>query len=82
MQRKLLKQKGNKMVKKHHAPDYVKNKTADVIPHDWNPAVPDKQWEERRDFAPTPYPTPIGAFNAMPAKRRPCTHHKVNECDH
>lgn len=70
------------MAKTHHAPDYNKDKTADVIKHGSGRAVPNEQWQKNMNLTPDAKPTPAGAFNPMKAKDRPCTHVKTNECDH
>jgi len=70
------------MKKRHHAPDYAKDKTADVIKKGWGPAVPNQQWEKNLNLTPDGHPTAAGAFLPMNAKLRPCTHVKTNECDH
>lgn len=64
-----------------HNPDYLKNRTADVIKHGNGPAVPNEQWEIQRDITPTGYPDPWGAFLPMPGRMRPTPHTKVNETD-
>jgi hypothetical protein len=68
--------------KKHHAPDYAKNKTADVINKGWTPDVPNKQWEINRALTPEGSDTSYGAFFPRSGKDRPTMHLKVNECDH
>ena len=68
--------------KTHHAPDYAKDKTADVIKKGSGPAVPNMQWEKNMDLTPSGSPNASGAFNPMPGRIRPCTHAKTNECDH
>lgn len=71
------------MKKKHHAPDYAKNKTADVIKKGWGPADPNEQWEHNYDLMPAGIPNdPAGAFLPMAGKDRPQPHKKINECDH
>jgi hypothetical protein len=70
------------MKKTHHAPDYAKDKTADVIKHGSGPAVPNKQWEKNMDLTPAGSSTGKGAFLPRAGKDRPCTHVKTNECDH
>ncbi len=68
--------------KKHHAPDYLKDKTADVIPHGWGPAVPNQQWQINKDLTPKGSDDGYGAFNPRPGKERPTVYPKTNECDH
>lgn len=71
------------MKKKHHnAPDYAKNRTADVIKSGWDPAVPNRQWEVNRDLTPKGDDTGWGAFLPRPGRERPTPHTKTNECDH
>jgi len=71
------------MKKKHHAPDYAKDKTADVIPKGWGRAVPNEQWERNYDLTPAGIPNdPAGAFLPMSGSKRPQPHKKINECDH
>ena len=66
----------------HHAPDYIKNITADVIKHGSGRAVPNEQWQMNMNLTPDGHPNPREAFNPMKGKDRPCTHVKTNECDH
>ena len=68
--------------KTHHAPDYAKDRTADVIKHGSGPAVPNTQWEMNRDITPEGDSTGWGAFLPRPGKARPTPHTKLNECDH
>jgi hypothetical protein len=68
--------------KKHHAPDYAKNITADVIPKGWGSAVPGDQWEMNRDLTPKGESNGWGAFLPRAGKDRPTPHTKTNECDH
>lgn len=71
------------MAKKvHHAPDYAKDKTDDVIKKGSGRAVPNEQWEKNMDLTPDGHPTAKEAFNPICAKYRPTMHVKVNECDH
>ncbi len=70
------------MAKRHHAPDYVKNKDADVIPHGWGAAVPPQQWQVNRDLTPEGDNSGYGAFNPRKGKNRPTVYPKTNECDH
>lgn len=71
------------MKKKHHAPDYAKDKTADVIKKGWGSAVPDKQWEMHVN---TCYPgdrdLPSASFLPQSGTTRAQPHKKINECDH
>jgi len=68
--------------KTHHAPDYAKNKDADVIKLGSGRAVPNEQWEKNLNLTPDGAPNPRDCFNPICAKYRPVTHVKVNECDH
>lgn len=68
--------------KTHHAPDYIKNKTADVIKNGSNSAVPDTHWQKDMNLTPDGHPTAAGAFLPMKGKDRPTPHKKTNECDH
>lgn len=68
--------------KTHHAPDYAKDKTADVIPKGSGPAVPNKQWQKNMDLTPAGNDTPKCAFEPRAGKDRPTMHKKTNECDH
>ena len=74
------------MAKKiHHAPDYAKNKDADVIMHGDGPAIPGGHWV--KDVGSSVFATgygddPAGAFLARPGKDRAQPHKKINECDH
>lgn len=71
------------MVKKvHHAPDYAKNKTADVIKKGSDCAVPQDHWEVNRDLTPSGDNSAWGAFLPRSGKSRPTPHTKTNECDH
>ncbi len=70
------------MKKVHHAPDYAKDKTADVIMKGSGRAVPNQQWEKNFNLTPDGMPEPATCFNPMRPKDRPSTHVKVNECDH
>jgi len=70
------------MSKKHHAPDYSKDVTADVIPKGWGEAVPNKQWEVNRDLTPEGSDDGYGAFNPRAGRHRPTVYPKTNECDH
>ena len=71
------------MAKKiHHAPDYLKDKTADVIPHGSGRAVPNEQWQVNRDLTPKGSSNGYGALNPRPGKDRPTVYPKTNECDH
>lgn len=68
--------------KRHHAPDYAKNKTDDVIKKGWDRANPDEQWEVNRYLTPKGSSDGYGAFNPRPGKERPTVYPKTNECDH
>ena len=70
------------MKKVHHAPDYAKDRTADVIKHGNGRAVPTEQWEVNRDATPAGDWTGWGAFLPQSGKSRPTPHVKINECDH
>jgi hypothetical protein len=70
------------MKKTHHAPDYAKNKTADVIKHGSGRAVPNEQWQKNMNLTPDGKPEPATCLNPMRPKDRPSTHVKTNECDH
>lgn len=72
-------------MKRHHAPDYAKNKDADVIPKGFGPTSPQQHWEKdvgASVFARGYGDDPAGAFLARPAKDRAQPHLKINECDH
>ena len=70
--------------KTHHAPDYLKNKTADVILHGSENAVPESHWE--KDVGSSVFPkyedNAKGAFLAGNGRIRPQPHEMINECDH
>ena len=72
------------MKKKHHAPDYAKNKDADVIMKGWGAANPNQHWV--KDVGSSVFPkyqdTPAGAFLAGNGRVRPQPHKMINECDH
>lgn len=68
--------------KSHHAPDYAKDKTADVIPKGKGPVVPHAHWEVNRDLTPHGESDGWGAFLPRCGKDRPTPHVKTNECDH
>jgi hypothetical protein len=71
------------MKKVHHAPDYVKNKTADVIKKDRGPIVSHEHWQMNLDLTPAGRGNdPAGAFLPRAGKDRAVPHVKVNECDH
>ncbi len=69
---------------KHHAPDYAKNKTADVIMKGWDPAVPQEHFI--KDVGDSVFPryedNSRGAFLAGNGRVRPQPHKMINECDH
>ncbi len=67
--------------KTKHNPDYLKDRTADVIKHGSGRAVPNEQWEINKDLTPSGAPNPWGAFLPMPGRIRPTPHTKTNECD-
>lgn len=68
--------------KNKHNPDYVKNKTASVIKHGNDPAIPNQHWEMNRDITPAGNNSGWGAFLPRSGKDRPTPHTKINECDH
>ncbi len=68
--------------KTKHNPDYLKNRTADVIKHGDGKAVPNEHWEVNRDLTPAGNDTAWGAFLPREGKKRPTPHTKTNECDH
>lgn len=74
-----------KGARKHHAPDYAKNKDADVIPKGNKSAIPNDHYEmdvSKSVFAEGFGDDPAGAFLARPGKDRAQPHKKINECDH
>jgi hypothetical protein len=71
--------------KAHHAPDYAKDKTADVIKKGSGRAVPNEHWV--KDVSDSVFVQgygndPAGAFLPRPAKDRAQPHKMINECDH
>lgn len=73
------------MKKKHHAPDYAKDKDADVIKKGWGPAIPQEHYcmdVSKSVFVQGHGNDPAGAFLARPGKDRAQPHVKINECDH
>lgn len=68
--------------KVHHNPDYLKDKTADVIKHGSGPTVPQQHWQVNRDITPKGESNGWGAFLPRAGKERPTPHTKLNECDH
>jgi hypothetical protein len=66
----------------HHAPDYEKNITADVIKHGDGETISSEQRESNRDITPKGADNSWGAFLPRPGKERPTPHTKTNECDH
>ena len=68
--------------KNHHNPDYLKNKTADVIKHGSDRAVPNDHWQVNMDLTPKGESNGWGAFLPRAGKDRPTPHVKTNECDH
>jgi hypothetical protein len=69
-------------MKNKHNPDYMKDKTADVIKHGNGRAIPNEQWQMNRDLTPEGSDTAQGAFLPRCGNKRPTTHVKTNECDH
>lgn len=70
------------ITKNKHNPDYIKNKTADVVKHGNGPAVPNEYWQVNRDLTPAGESNAWGAFLPRAGKERPTPHTKTNECDH
>ncbi len=68
--------------KNQHNPDYLKNKTADVIKHGSAPAVPNESWQINMDLTPKGEDNAWGAFLPRAGKDRPTPHTKTNETDH
>lgn len=68
--------------KMHHAPDYAKNKTADVIKHGSGRAIPNEQWEKNMDLTPEGDDSPLGAFRPRNGSKRSQVYPKTNECDY
>jgi len=69
--------------KTHHAPDYAKNKTADVIKKGSDCAIPQEQWERNYNLTPAGKDRPsCDEWLPRPGKDRPTPHKKLNECDH
>jgi hypothetical protein len=74
--------KGKKI---HHAPDYSKDKDADVIPKGNKRAIPNEYWQ--KEVCKSVFPEgmdddPMGAFLPKSGKNRPQPHVKINQCDH
>ena len=65
-----------------HNPDYMKDKTADVIKHGSGRAVPNDRWEKNMDLTPKGSDSAAGAFLPRCGYERPTPHTKTNECDH
>lgn len=65
-----------------HNPDYLKNKTADVVKHGDGPAIANQHWEVMKKPTNNRADTPADAFLPKSGKDRPVPHEKVNECDH
>ena len=65
-----------------HAPDYNKNKTADVIKHGKGRAMPNQQWQMNMNLTPAGSDDSASVLNPRNPRSRPCTHVKKNECDH
>lgn len=73
------------MKKKHHAPDYAKNKDASVIPKGFGSVLPKDFFQidvSKSVFAEGHGDDPAGAFLARPGYKRAQPHIKINECDH
>jgi len=70
------------MGKTKHNPDYLKNKTADVIKHGDGLTIGQDHWEMNRDITPKGESNAWGAFLPRSGKDRPTPHTKTNECDH
>lgn len=72
------------MKKQHHAPDYAKNKTADVIMHGSGSAIGNEHWQKHvgDSVFPKYEDNPKGAFLAGNGRVRPQPHKMINECDH
>lgn len=66
----------------HHAPDYAKDKTADVIKKGSGRAVPNEHWQKNMNPTPEGAPDPKHCFNPRRAKDGAHMHVKTNECDH
>jgi len=72
-----------KGAKIHHAPDYAKNKDADVIPKGNTRAIPNEFWERHVPASAEGFgDNGKGAFLPRPGKDRAQPHQKINECDH
>jgi hypothetical protein len=71
------------MKKRQHAPDYAKNRTADVIDSGWEAANPNEHWQVNVDITPEGIRNePAGAFLPQRGRTRPQPHTKINDCDH
>ena len=70
------------MKKTHHAPDYAKNTTADVIKKGSGPAIPNEHWEKNYDLTPEGSNTAEGAFLPRNSRKREKNYPKTNECDY
>lgn len=70
----------NKQTK--HNPDYTKNKTADVVKHGSDCAIPHDQWQKNMNLTPEGDNSGLGAFRPRKAQNRPTVYPKTNECDH
>lgn len=70
------------MAKTKHNPDYMKNRTADVVKHGKGPAVPNEHWQINRNLTPEGSDTAAGAFLPRCGYKRPTVYPKTNECDH
>jgi len=74
-----------KGARSHHAPDYAKNKDADVIPKGKKRAIPNEYW--MADISRSAFPRgdddlASTAFLPTPGKDRAQPHKKINETDH
>lgn len=70
------------MKKTHHASDYAKDRTADVIKHGSGQVISSKHWEINGDITPHGDNSAWGAFLPRTSKSRPQPYEKLNECDH
>jgi hypothetical protein len=65
-----------------HNPDYIKNRTADVIKHGDGPTVPNEHWQINMNLTPSGNDSGWGALLPRSGKDRPQPYTKTNECDH
>ncbi len=65
-----------------HNPDYIKNKTADVVKHGYSDVIKSEPWQINMDLTPEGSDTAQGAFLPWAGRKRPTPHKKTNECDH